>query len=124
MLTPDPVFGEGHEARSSPRSRVKEECRSTLGYGLNRRTGQRVNLKTEVMRMKEKLPAGMVYMNVDIPVSKDFRDAALEDDPELEGLAWRLSQLLWEDMIEIREPSGYENEVPSLGGGRGSTRVH
>ena len=74
--------------------------------------------------MKEKLPAGMVYMNVDIPVSKDFRDAALEDDPELEGLAWRLSQLLWEDMIEIREPSGYENEVPSLGGGRGSTRVH
>ncbi len=74
--------------------------------------------------MKEKLPAGMVYINVDVPVSKEFRDAAFEHDPELEGLAWRLSQLLREDMIEIREPRGYENEVPSLGRGRGSTRVH
>jgi hypothetical protein len=76
------------------------------------------------MRMKEKLPAGMVYMNVDIPVSKDFRDAALEDDPEIQGLAWRLSQLLWEDMIEIREPSGDENEPPFPQRGRGSNRVH
>jgi len=74
--------------------------------------------------MKERLPAGMVYINVDIPVSKEFRDAAFEHDPELERLAWRLSQLLWEDMIEIREPSGYENEVPSLGRGRGNNRIH
>ena len=74
--------------------------------------------------MKERLPRGMVYINVDIPVSEVFRNAVMQEDPELEGLALRLSQLLWEDMIEIREPSGYENEVPSLGGGRGSTRVH
>lgn len=74
--------------------------------------------------MKEPLPVGMAYLNVDIPVSKDFRDAALEDDPELEGLAWRLSQLLWEDMIEIREPSGDENEAPFPQRGGGSNRIH
>ena len=73
--------------------------------------------------MKEKLPAGMVYMNVDIPVSKDFRDAALEDDPELEGLAWRLSQLLWEDLKKMREMTD-TNEVYSPRRRSGSNRIH
>ncbi len=37
--------------------------------------------------MKEPLPAGMVYINVDIPVSEAFRNAMIQLDPEFEGLA-------------------------------------
>lgn len=74
--------------------------------------------------MKERLPAGMVYINVDIPVSEVFRNAVMQEDPELEGLAMRLSQLLWEDLQKISETSKNLNGLNFPGRSKGSDRVH
>ena len=74
--------------------------------------------------MKEKLPAGMVYINVDIPVSEVFRNAVMQEDPELEGLAMRLSQLLWEDLQKMRETAHNLNGLNFPGRGKGSNRMH
>jgi len=79
--------------------------------------------KKEVIRMKERLPRGMVYINVDIPVSEVFRNAVMQEDPELEGLALRLSQLLWEDLKKMREMTD-TNEVYSPRRRSGSNRIH
>jgi hypothetical protein len=74
--------------------------------------------------MKEPLPVGMVYINVDIPVSEAFRNAMIQLDPEFEGLAMRLSQLLWEDFSKVRALADDTNEGPSPGRGRGSNLIH
>jgi len=74
--------------------------------------------------MKERLPAGMVYINVDIPVSEVFRNAVMQEDPELEGLALRLSQLLWEDLQKMSETSQHLNGLNFPGRGKGSNRMH
>jgi len=74
--------------------------------------------------MKERLPSGMVYINVDIPVSEVFRNAVMQEDPELEGLAMRLSQLLWEDLQKISETSKNLNGLNFPGRSKGSDRVH
>jgi len=74
--------------------------------------------------MQETLPVGMVYINVDIPVSEAFRNAMIQLDPEFDGLAMRLSQLLWEDFSKVRALAADTNAVPSPERGRGSNRIH
>jgi len=74
--------------------------------------------------MKKRLPAGMVYINVNIPVSEVFRNAVMQDDPELEGLAMRLSQLLWEDLQKMSETAQNLKELNFPGRSKGSDRVH
>jgi hypothetical protein len=74
--------------------------------------------------MKERLPAGMVYINVNIPVSEVFRNAVMQDDPELERLAMRLSQLLWEDLQKMSETAQNLKELNFPGRSKGSDRVH
>lgn len=74
--------------------------------------------------MKEPLPVGMVYINVDIPVSEAFRNAMIQLDPEFEGLAMRLSMLLWEDFNKVRALAEDINEGPLSEKGKGSTKTH